>query len=334
MAKRNFENRTLYKGNNLDYLREINSETVDLIATDPPFNKGKDFHATPGSLADGGKFEDRWNWVDDVQPDWIAAIQRDWEGVAWTIEAARKSYGEDMAAFLCWLGVRVIEMHRVLKPTGSIYLHCDATASHYVRRMKWAGERKEPDRSAIVVNDWLTLSGIPDEAHEYIVGPRSALEWLIYSYRVKKDKESGIVNDPNDWGLERGQPSYIPDLIKSIVTVSVETVRTVRSLPPLDEAEPSGVKVAHKMREEAPQQGALSLPPEPEPPQEPPEPGVLYKGPTLAHGAEGGAWSTLPRCGVCLMPGNLREWGIWEPGSDRHNTSVWLCPAHEPSERM
>ena len=135
MAKRNFENRTLYKGNNLDYLREINSETVDLIATDPPFNKGKDFHATPGSLADGGKFEDRWNWVDDVQPDWIAAIQRDWEGVAWTIEAARKSYGEDMAAFLCWLGVRVIEMHRVLKPTGSIYLHCDATASHYIKQI-------------------------------------------------------------------------------------------------------------------------------------------------------------------------------------------------------
>ena len=55
--------------------------------------------------------------------------------MAWTIEATRKSSGEDMAAFLCWLGVRVIEMHRILKDTGSIYVHCDPTASHYIKAM-------------------------------------------------------------------------------------------------------------------------------------------------------------------------------------------------------
>ena len=109
-----------------------------------------------------------------------------------------------------------------------------------VEKMRWAGTRAAPDRSAIAVSEWLTLSGIPDEAHEYVVGPRSALEWLIDRYRVRVDKPSGIVNDPNDWGLERGEPSYIADLVKRIVTVSVETVRVVRALPPLDEAEPSG----------------------------------------------------------------------------------------------
>ena len=109
-----------------------------------------------------------------------------------------------------------------------------------VEKMRWAGTRAAPDRSAIAVSEWLTLSGIPAEAHEYVVGPRSALEWLIDRYRVRVDKASGIVNDPNDWGLERGEPSYIAELVKRIVTVSVETVRVVRALPPLDEAEPSG----------------------------------------------------------------------------------------------
>ena len=60
---RNFENRTLFHGDNLPFLRGLNSGAVDLIATDPPFNKGKDFHATPDSLAAGAKFEDRWSWA-------------------------------------------------------------------------------------------------------------------------------------------------------------------------------------------------------------------------------------------------------------------------------
>ena len=108
-----------------------------------------------------------------------------------------------------------------------------------VEKMRWAGKHGGPDRSAIVVSEWLTLSGIPDEAHGYVVGPRSALEWLIDRYRVRTDKASGIADDPNDWGLERGEPSYIPDLVKRIVTVSAETMRIVGGLPPLDEAEPA-----------------------------------------------------------------------------------------------
>ena len=77
MAERNFENRTLFKGDNLDFLRGMNSETVDLIATDPPFNKDKDFHATPESLAAGARFQDRWRWNEDVQPEWVDAIKDD-----------------------------------------------------------------------------------------------------------------------------------------------------------------------------------------------------------------------------------------------------------------
>ena len=77
MAEPNFANRTLYHGDNLDFLRGMNSETVHLIATDPPFNKSRDFHATPESLASGAHFQDRWSWQDDLHDDWLVAIQRD-----------------------------------------------------------------------------------------------------------------------------------------------------------------------------------------------------------------------------------------------------------------
>ena len=104
-----------------------------------------------------------------------------------------------------------------------------------VLKMRWAGTTKAPDRSTIIYNDWITLGGIPDEAHEYVVGPRSALEWLLDRYRVTTDKASGIVNDPNDWGLEIGDPRYIIDLVKRVTTVSVETMAIVKALPPLEE---------------------------------------------------------------------------------------------------
>ena len=135
MAEPNFDNRTLFHGDNLAFLRGINSETIDLVATDPPFNKGKDFHATPDSLAAGASFHDRWSWERDVEGEWEDAIKDDWPAVQQVIESANAAWGRDMGAFLCYMGVRLLEMHRVLKPTGSLYLHCDPTASHYLKAM-------------------------------------------------------------------------------------------------------------------------------------------------------------------------------------------------------
>ena len=135
MASLNFNNRTLYHLDNLDVLRGMNSESVHLIATDPPFNKGRDFHATPDSLAAGARFQDRWKWDNDVHPDWVDKIQDDWPAVWLVIGSSRASYGDDMAAFLCFMGVRLMEMRRVLREDGSIYLHCDPTASHYLRTL-------------------------------------------------------------------------------------------------------------------------------------------------------------------------------------------------------
>ena len=108
----NFKNRTLYHGDNLDFLRGMDNETVHLIATDPPFNKNRDFHATPDSLAKGAQFQDRWSWQDDLHDDWLIAIMRDEPEVWQVITAAKTVYGDDMAAFLCWMAVRLLEMHR------------------------------------------------------------------------------------------------------------------------------------------------------------------------------------------------------------------------------
>ena len=135
MTEPNFANRTLYHGDNLNFLRGMNSGTVHLIATDPQFNKSRDFHATPDSLASGASFQDRWSWRDDLHDDWLIEIQRDYPEVWSVITAAKQVYGDDMAAFLCFMGVRLVEMRRVLRDDGSIYVEIDDTAHAYVKAL-------------------------------------------------------------------------------------------------------------------------------------------------------------------------------------------------------
>ena len=127
MTELNFKNRTLYHGDNLDFLRGMNSETVHLIATDPPFKKQRDFHDKKG------EFSDKWSWDKDVHPDWMDSLFDDWRTVYEVIDAANHAYGQDMGAFLCFMAVRLIEMHRILRPDGSLYLHIDHTAHAWVK---------------------------------------------------------------------------------------------------------------------------------------------------------------------------------------------------------
>jgi predicted helicase len=99
--------------------------------------------------------------------------------------------------------------------------------------MKFAKSGKEADRSTILFNSRIVLSGIPEETYEYIVNGKSALDWIMERYAVTTEKASGIVNDPNDWAAEHDNPTYILDMVKRIVHVSVETARIVKSLPEL-----------------------------------------------------------------------------------------------------
>ncbi len=149
MPTPNFANRTLYHGDNLNFLRGMNSGTINLIATDPPFNKGRDFHATPDSVARGARFEDRWSWDKDVHPEWVDSIQDDWPK-AWMLLDTIKDSREGMAAFLCYIGVRLMEMHRILADDGTLYLHCDHTAGHYLKLLLDAIFGHENFRNEIV----------------------------------------------------------------------------------------------------------------------------------------------------------------------------------------
>ena len=97
--------------------------------------------------------------------------------------------------------------------------------------LNWRVEKMKlsKDKTALIYNDFLTLSGIPPRAFDYQLGTRSALEWIIDQYRVKTDKRSGIVNDPN----RADDPQYIVRLIGKVITVSLETIAIVEGLPAL-----------------------------------------------------------------------------------------------------
>jgi len=89
--------------------------------------------------------------------------------------------------------------------------------------------RFNKEKTAVVVNEALTLGGVPPEAFDYKLGNRSALEWVLDQYQAGTDKRSGIVSDPN----RADDPEYIVRLVRRVVTVSVQTTRVVTSLPPV-----------------------------------------------------------------------------------------------------
>lgn len=113
------------------------------------------------------------------------------------------------------------------------YLVQKMTYARPTAEQKAAGEKA--DRTTLLYNAHITLSGIPPEAYDYIVNGKPALDWIVERYQVTVDKDSGIRNDPNDWAREHNQPCYILDLVKRIVRVSMETNRIVASLPALNE---------------------------------------------------------------------------------------------------
>ncbi len=97
------------------------------------------------------------------------------------------------------------------------------------------GRGEKFDKTKIHYNARITLTGIPLEAYDYVVNGKPAIEWILERYQITVDKDSGIRNDPNDWAREHNQPRYILDLLKRIVRVSLETMKIVNALPPLNE---------------------------------------------------------------------------------------------------
>ena len=126
-------NRLCY-GDNLDTLRSLRDESVDLIYLDPPYNSKRVYNCSFGAKAQARAFDDNWSWEQD-QVRWLNDINDRNKNVWCLLNCLMKTFkrNDGLPAYLVAMTVRLIEMHRVLKSTGSIYLHVDPTASHYLK---------------------------------------------------------------------------------------------------------------------------------------------------------------------------------------------------------
>ena len=129
-----FKNQTIWTGDNLPIMRGLGDDCVDLIYLDPPFNSNRNYAAPIGSEAAGAAFKDTWA-LDDVDIAWHDEIGAKSPALYSAIETAGQVYDKGMKSYLIMMAIRLIEMQRILKPTGSIYLHCDPTASHYLKML-------------------------------------------------------------------------------------------------------------------------------------------------------------------------------------------------------
>ena len=165
----NATNRGVYISDNLQFLRSLNDECIDLVCIDPPFAKNETFEAdrlrppltddemqnelrlmsewginsaNDARRADiawpatrNGGYKDIWSWEDDIHEVWLTDLDMHYPATAQLIESTRYSHSESIAAYLCYMAVRLFELHRVLKPSGNLFLHCDHTANGYIRQL-------------------------------------------------------------------------------------------------------------------------------------------------------------------------------------------------------
>ena len=194
------KNRTLFISDNLHVLRRLPDESIDLIATDPPFNAKRVFNAPLGSKAAKQRFDDRWKW-DDVTDEWNHLFASNNPAIKEIIEAAAVIEGgkinrdtldietgrvkNSIAAFLCWMAPRLVEMHRVLKPTGSLYLHCDPSANSYLRLLLDGIFGRQNFRNEIV---WRRMSGTKSSAMRYF----SQHDTIFYYTKTKTSTWNSI----------------------------------------------------------------------------------------------------------------------------------------------
>jgi predicted helicase len=129
------------------------------------------------------------------------------------------------------LNYETVELYPVkIEETGKL-----SDADYRVEKMKYGKKGKDKDLTTLYYNPKITLTGIPLEAYEYIVNGKPALDWVVERQCVKTDKDSGIVNDANDWAVETmNNPRYPLELFQRVITVSLETMKIVKALPKLD----------------------------------------------------------------------------------------------------
>ena len=152
------KNRTIFENDNLHVLRGLDTNSINLIYLDPPFNSNRTFEASIGSEAAGATFKDFWTLEDLDNTSHGELADREPE-LYHTISAAEFSHGKSMKAYLIMMSIRMLEMFRILKPTGTLYLHCDDNASHYLKIMMDTIFGKDNFRNEIVWQRAITTKG-------------------------------------------------------------------------------------------------------------------------------------------------------------------------------
>ena len=184
----NWANRTIWTGDNLDIMRGMNGETVDLIYLDPPFNSNRNYSAPIGSEGAVAAFKDTWT-LNDVDEAWHGLVAEQEPGLYRAIDASEHIHGKGMKSYLIMMSVRLLEMKRLLKPTGSIYLHCDPTASHYLKTVMDAVFGRANFRNEIA---WKRVNGRGDGKRFGRVADRI----LYYTKSDRYTWRSAYVADP------------------------------------------------------------------------------------------------------------------------------------------
>ena len=188
-------------------MRGMNSETVNLIYLDPPFNSKRDYAAPIGSQAAGAAFTDTWS-LDDIKQEHAEELQASAPELWHTIVGAGFTAGDSMQAYLTYMSIRLVEMHRILKPTGSIYLHCDPTASHYLKQLLDAIFGRVGFRNEIVWHYKNASRGKRQwaSAHDVILWYSKSDTWAFNRDDVLAPFESGMTKWRYTHGGQSGKP--------------------------------------------------------------------------------------------------------------------------------
>ena len=202
-GKPNWSNRTVFVGDNLDIMRGMNSESVELVYLDPPFNSKRAYAAPIGSKAAGAQFKDTWT-LDDVDTAWVAGLAEANKPIHGVVTAAGIAHGAGMQSYLSMMAIRLLEIRRLLKPAGSVYLHCDPTANGYIRLLMDAIFGAGNMRNEIV---WCyTGPGSPNmrqfnRKHDTIFWYAKGDRWTFNADAVRLSHKDGAPHT-GGWGMD------------------------------------------------------------------------------------------------------------------------------------
>ena len=184
----------LYTGDNLYILHGMNSESVDLIYLDPPFNSKRMYLAPVGTKSAGASFKDMWTWA-DVNDAYLEQLAGNYPDLVKFIESIDSLHGKSMMAYITYMTQRLIELHRILKPTGSLYLHVDPTASHYLKLVLDRIFGKRNFRNEIV---WrYETGGIPKKdysrKHDIILRYTKTKDYLFFPSDIAEKRSHEVL---------------------------------------------------------------------------------------------------------------------------------------------